>query len=68
MADPLSVAASIIAVIQITSSVVSICYDYRSGTKHASKEMEQLTDEVISMRDVLERLLMLMDQDNPEEP
>lgn len=66
MADPLSMAASIIAVIQITGSVVSLCYDYRSGAQNASKEMKQLTDEVISLRDVLEAILKLVDEGSTE--
>jgi hypothetical protein len=51
MTDPFSVAASIIAVIQITGSLVSLCYDYRSGVNNAPKEMMQVTDEVFSLRD-----------------
>jgi len=61
MAEPLSLAASIIAVIQVTSSVVSLCYDYRSSVKNASKEMKQLTDEITSLRDILETILKLVD-------
>ena len=34
--DPLSVTASIIAVIQISGGVVSICYNYRNAVKGAA--------------------------------
>ena len=57
--DPLSVTASIIAVLQVSGAVVSICYDYRNAVKDAVKEATQITDEVKSLQDVLERLLKL---------
>jgi urease gamma subunit len=66
MVNPLSITASIIAVIQVTSKVVSLCYDYRSGLKNSSKEVKQLTDEIISLRDVLESILKLVDEDGVE--
>jgi hypothetical protein len=66
MADPLSITASIIAVIQATSKVVSLCYDYRSGLKNAPSEMKQLTDEITSLRDILESILKLVDEGGTE--
>lgn len=63
MADPLSITASIITVLQVTSKVVSLCYDYRCGVKDAPTEMKQLTDEVTSLRDVLESVMRLADED-----
>lgn len=63
MADPLSITAGIIAVLQVTSKVVSLCYDYRCGVKNGSNKMKQLIDEVASLRDVLESALRLADGD-----
>lgn len=64
MADPLSILASIIAIVQISGKVISICYDYRSGVKKAPRDLARITDEVISLRDVLERLIRIIDEDN----
>ena len=57
MVDPLSITACIIAVVQITGEVISICYGYRCGLKIVPKALQQLTDEIVSLRDVLERLM-----------
>jgi hypothetical protein len=45
---------------------VSLCYDYRSGLKDRSKEVKQLTDEITSLRDVLESILKLVEEDGTE--
>ena len=59
--DPLSVTASIIAVLQLTGTVVSLCYDFRSRIKNAPRDLKRIISEVISLRDVLERLVRLAD-------
>lgn len=64
MADPLSITASIIAVIQITGKVISLCYDYRASLKNAPKEIKQLTDEIVSLRDILEHVLKLVEAED----
>ena len=61
--DPLSVTASIIAVIQISGGVVSICYNYRKAVKGAAKEAAKITDEVKSLQDILERLLKIAERE-----
>ena len=48
--------ASIITAIQITATVVSICYDYQGSTRHYSKDVIKITRELQSLRNVLERL------------
>ena len=48
--------ASIITAIQITATVVSICYDYQRSTRHYSKDVIKITHELQSLRNVLERL------------
>jgi hypothetical protein len=57
--DPLSVTASIIAVILATSAVVSICYDYSSAVEGSSWELLKVIDEVRGLRNVLESLEQL---------
>jgi len=60
--DPLSITASIIAVLQATSAVVSICYDYKSAIEGSSWELLKIIDEVRSLRNVLESLEQLARQ------
>lgn len=62
---PLSITASIIAVVQTTSKVISIYYDYCCGLKNVSKGLQQLTDEIVNLRDVLERLMKVVDEAPP---
>ena len=50
-------ASSIITVIQITGSLVSICYDYQKGIRHYPKDLIKITHELQSLRNVLERLV-----------
>ena len=54
--DPLSITASVIAVLQLTNSVMSICSNYRSTVKNAPNSLRR-TIELTSLRDVLERLV-----------
>ena len=51
--DPLSAAASIIAVVQISGQVFQLCQAYYSGVKGARKDIKLLRDEMISLQDVL---------------
>lgn len=59
--DPLSVCAGIIGILQLTGKVVSLCYDFRTGIKNAPRDLKRITDELISLRDVLERLERVAD-------
>ena len=43
--DPISITGTLIAVLQVTTTVISICYDYRQGVSSASREV--LLDERI---------------------
>jgi hypothetical protein len=59
--DPLSITGTLIAVVQITTSVISICYDYRSGVASASRDVVQITESLNSLKEVLESLLRLIE-------
>jgi hypothetical protein len=59
--DPLSIAGTLIAVLQITTSVISILYDYRTGVASASREVIQITEALNSLKDVLESILRLIE-------
>ncbi len=63
MADPLSLVASLIAIVQISGSVISYCYEYRKGVKNAPKDLLRVTNDVAALRNVVERLITLVDND-----
>ncbi|KIM99130.1 hypothetical protein OIDMADRAFT_201765 [Oidiodendron maius Zn] len=65
--DPISVTGTIIAVLQITSSLISICYDYRTGVKGATREAVQITEELTSLRNILESLLQVVEKSQSSE-
>ena len=65
--DPISITGTVIAVVQITSSVISICYDYRSSAKGSTREIIQITDELNSLKDVLESLLRVVEKAEEDE-
>ncbi|KAI0453833.1 hypothetical protein F5B21DRAFT_269167 [Xylaria acuta] len=54
--DPLSISASIIAVLQATNSVISFCYDYHAAARNSSWELPRVIELVKSFRNVLEIL------------
>jgi hypothetical protein len=54
--DPLSISASIIALLQATTTVISICYDFRACIKNIPWSLTRVIDEVKSLRNVLETL------------
>ncbi|KAI5842429.1 hypothetical protein DFP73DRAFT_515030, partial [Morchella snyderi] len=53
MADGLSTAASVIAVIQIATSVACVGYEYLSSAKRAPECLKRLTDELKSLIEIL---------------
>lgn len=59
--DPISITGTLIAVLQLTTTVISICYDYRQGVSSASREVLQISSSLNSLRDVLESLLGLIE-------
>lgn len=66
--EPLSVTASIIAVLQAVNAVVSVCYDYSAAVKNAPWELSRVTEEVISLRNVLEALVDLAKKAESADP
>lgn len=61
--DPLSITASLIAILQISGTVISALYEYRKGVKHASKDAAKIIEELNSLRDVLESLLSVAEKE-----
>src|SRR5882757_6632753 len=54
--DPLSVTASIIAVLQAANTIISICYDFKALMKDAPWTLTHIIAEAKDLRNVLETL------------
>ena len=61
--DPLSITASIIAVIQLTGTVVSAVYGYRKDVKNAPEDAAKIIQDLIGLSQTLEKLLQLIEQE-----
>lgn len=54
--DPLSITASVIAVLNVADKIILTCYEYGFAIKNASKALSRIFEEVKSIRGVLEAL------------
>jgi hypothetical protein len=63
--EPLSAAASIIAVIQITSKVYELCTNYYLHAKHAKDDIRRLKQEVDTLQDILLSITDLSESGSP---
>jgi hypothetical protein len=61
--DPLSVIASLIAVAQISGTIISYCYDYRKAVKSAPRDLVRVLNEVTDLRNAIEQLMKLVDNE-----
>ncbi|MCJ1437731.1 hypothetical protein MMC27_007118 [Xylographa pallens] len=60
--DPLSITASIVAVIQISQQLFDLCQTYYKGVKNARNDIKRLRDEVTALSDVLTQISDLADE------
>lgn len=60
--DPLSGAASVIAVVDIIAKVITLCSKYYSDVKDAKADIERLQNEVASLQNVLDQTRALSDK------
>ena len=60
--DLLSVAASIVAVIQISQQLFDLCQTYYRGVKNSRKDIKRLRDEVTALSDILTQISDLADE------
>jgi len=51
--DPLSITASVIAILQLSNTVYKAAREYYTGVKHAPKEIKRLLDELEVFNDIL---------------
>lgn len=59
--DPLSLTASLIAVVEISCKIISLCYEYRNAVKDAPLDITRAQSEVANVRVIVEHLLDLID-------
>jgi septal ring factor EnvC (AmiA/AmiB activator) len=60
--DGLSGAASVIAVVDISAKVASLCFQYSVAVKDAKADIERLHRKVTDINNVLEKLQQLLDK------
>ncbi|KAF8533679.1 vegetative incompatibility protein HET-E-1 [Trichophaea hybrida] len=65
--DPLSLTASIIAVVQISKEILTLCGKYAADVKDAKADIESLTSEVTAFHDVLNKVKDLAEGPNAAE-
>jgi hypothetical protein len=61
--DPLSVTASIVAVLQAANKIISVCYDFRAALRNAPWSLTRVLEEAKDLRSVLETLEQLVEDD-----
>lgn len=66
--DPLSISASIIALIGATHEIVTICYNYAAAAKGAPWALSRMIDELNNLRSVLESIERLCRGGNGTDP
>ena len=66
--DPLSITASVIAILQISGAIITICYDYRSRIKDAQKEASRIINGLNGLRHVLDSLFVLLEDESEHKP
>ncbi|KAF2814318.1 uncharacterized protein BDZ99DRAFT_567968, partial [Mytilinidion resinicola] len=66
--DGLSGAASVIAVVDISAKVASLCFQYSVAVKHAKRDIRRLQQKVTNIKNVLEELQQLVDKQGSQLP
>ncbi|MCJ1248004.1 hypothetical protein MMC30_005219 [Trapelia coarctata] len=61
--DPLSITASAIAIIQLSSAIINSSYECRSRVKNASKDASRIISELNSLCDVIDTLFKLAESE-----
>lgn len=63
MIEPIGLVGTLIAIVQVCSKVVSVCYEYRSGVKDAPKDASRILDEVAGIRNIAESLVKVAESE-----
>lgn len=65
--DGLGVAANVIAVVELSAMIASLCVQYSLAVKHAKADIERLGEEVNSVTELLRGVQRLLQRpDNPQ--
>lgn len=64
MGDPLSVTASVIAVVDASTKVALLCSQYYKDVKNAQKDIARLESEITNLKDVSKSVQKLLDGPN----
>ena len=67
VAEALGVAASVIAILQISEQVIKYSYEYFKSAKNAHGEIQSIVDTVSGLRAILERFQTIV-QGSPNDP
>ncbi|KAJ4030296.1 hypothetical protein NW756_010176 [Fusarium oxysporum] len=62
MAEALGVASSVIAVVDLSAKVFSLCFQYSREVKNAQDDIERLRKEVVAFQDTTEKLKALLEE------
>lgn len=60
--DGLSAAASVIAVIDVSAKIISLCLQYSTAVKNSRKYVERLQKKVSSIKNVFGKVEQLLDE------
>lgn len=60
--DPIGLVGTLIAIVEISSKLVSVCYEYRASVKGARREISRILEEIIVVRTLVERLIDMTEQ------
>jgi hypothetical protein len=64
--DPLSITASVVAIVQIASTIISVCKDYVTTVANAPKDLRTILIQVGSVKCILETLELLISRGGDE--
>jgi ankyrin repeat domain-containing protein 50 len=63
MAEALGVASSLIAIFQVSGTIISLCYEYQQGVKEGPRDAARILQDVKSTQALVERLLQMVQED-----
>ena len=62
--DGLSGAASIIAVIDVSAKIISLCYQFSTTVRNSRKDIKRLQKKVSNIKDIFGQVEQLLDRQN----
>lgn len=62
--DGLSAAANVIAIVELSAKIYSLCQEYYVGVKNTRRDIQRLSNEVLALHEILEKLAELVNSAN----